>query len=64
MRLTDEVPEEKVETTRLELKDPEGQPLANQPYRIVMSDGSEVSGVLDEINRKWPFERNTEIRLP
>jgi phospholipid/cholesterol/gamma-HCH transport system substrate-binding protein len=23
-----------------------------------------VSGVLDEINRKWPFERNTEIRLP
>jgi phospholipid/cholesterol/gamma-HCH transport system substrate-binding protein len=23
-----------------------------------------VSAVLDEINRKWPFERNTEIRLP
>jgi phospholipid/cholesterol/gamma-HCH transport system substrate-binding protein len=23
-----------------------------------------VSGVLDEINRKWPFERNTEIKLP
>ncbi len=23
-----------------------------------------VSSVLDEINRKWPFERNTEIKLP
>ena len=23
-----------------------------------------VSGLIDEINRKWPFERNTEIRLP
>lgn len=23
-----------------------------------------ASGLLDEINRKWPFERNTEIRLP
>jgi phospholipid/cholesterol/gamma-HCH transport system substrate-binding protein len=23
-----------------------------------------VSAVLDEINRKWPFERNTEIKLP
>ena len=23
-----------------------------------------VSGLIDEINRKWPFERKTEIRLP
>lgn len=23
-----------------------------------------VSGLIDEINRKWPFERRTEIRLP
>jgi phospholipid/cholesterol/gamma-HCH transport system substrate-binding protein len=23
-----------------------------------------VSAILDEINRKWPFERNTEIKLP
>jgi phospholipid/cholesterol/gamma-HCH transport system substrate-binding protein len=23
-----------------------------------------VSAILDEINRKWPFERNTDIRLP
>jgi phospholipid/cholesterol/gamma-HCH transport system substrate-binding protein len=23
-----------------------------------------VSALMDEINRKWPFERNTEIRLP
>ena len=23
-----------------------------------------VSGLIDEINRKWPFERNSEIRLP
>jgi len=23
-----------------------------------------ISGLIDEINRKWPFERKTEIRLP
>ena len=23
-----------------------------------------VGGLIDEINRKWPFERNTEIKLP
>jgi phospholipid/cholesterol/gamma-HCH transport system substrate-binding protein len=23
-----------------------------------------VSAILEEINRKWPFERNTDIRLP
>jgi phospholipid/cholesterol/gamma-HCH transport system substrate-binding protein len=23
-----------------------------------------VTGLIDEINRKWPFERNTEIKLP
>ena len=23
-----------------------------------------VSGLIDEINRRWPFERSTEIRLP
>ena len=23
-----------------------------------------VSALIDEINRKWPFERKTEIRLP
>ena len=23
-----------------------------------------VSGIIDEINRKWPFERKTDIRLP
>jgi phospholipid/cholesterol/gamma-HCH transport system substrate-binding protein len=23
-----------------------------------------VSAILDEINRKWPFERNTDIKLP
>ncbi|MEA3194632.1 MAG: phospholipid/cholesterol/gamma-HCH transport system substrate-binding protein, partial [Betaproteobacteria bacterium] len=23
-----------------------------------------VSGLIDEINRKWPFQRDSEIRLP
>jgi phospholipid/cholesterol/gamma-HCH transport system substrate-binding protein len=23
-----------------------------------------VGGLIDEINRKWPFERKTELRLP
>ena len=23
-----------------------------------------ISSLIDEINRKWPFERKTEIRLP
>ena len=23
-----------------------------------------VSGLIDEINRRWPFERSTEIKLP
>jgi phospholipid/cholesterol/gamma-HCH transport system substrate-binding protein len=23
-----------------------------------------VSGLIDEINRKWPFTRDTEVRLP
>jgi len=23
-----------------------------------------ISALIDEINRKWPFERKTEIRLP
>jgi phospholipid/cholesterol/gamma-HCH transport system substrate-binding protein len=23
-----------------------------------------ISGLIDEINRKWPFQRDAEIRLP
>jgi phospholipid/cholesterol/gamma-HCH transport system substrate-binding protein len=23
-----------------------------------------VTGLIDEINRKWPFQRDSEIRLP
>jgi phospholipid/cholesterol/gamma-HCH transport system substrate-binding protein len=23
-----------------------------------------IGGLIDEINRKWPFERKTEIKLP
>jgi len=30
----------------------------------VDSSVRKISGLIDEINRKWPFERKTEIRLP
>ena len=33
-------------------------PIVAQDYR------GKVQGLIEEINRKWPFERKTEIRLP
>ena len=30
----------------------------------VDADLRKISGLIDEINRKWPFERKTDIRLP
>src|SRR6266850_1738959 len=32
--------------------------------REVDANVRKISGLIDEINRKWPFERKTEIRLP
>jgi phospholipid/cholesterol/gamma-HCH transport system substrate-binding protein len=33
--------------------------------RVEVDDGiRKVNGLIDEINRKWPFARKTEIKLP
>ncbi|MCA9618717.1 MAG: type VI secretion system tip protein VgrG [Myxococcales bacterium] len=47
----DSIEDEPVERTTIELTDQDGNPIPNQPYRIVMGDGSEVTGVLDEEGR-------------
>lgn len=40
-----------VEPTIIELRDESGQPIPNQPYRVVLEDGSELGGTLDEEGR-------------
>ena len=47
----DPVREQQVQTTVIELKDAQGRPIPNQPYRIVLGDGRERTGVLDEQGR-------------
>ena len=61
----DSIEDEEVQPTIIELTDDDGQPLAGHPYRIVLADGSELSGVLDEDGRaEIEMEGDAEIFFP
>lgn len=53
----DPAEEDEQEPTVIELVDDEGNPIPNQPYRIELEDGTQVSGVLDSRGK-------AEIDLP
>ncbi|WP_437967090.1 type VI secretion system tip protein TssI/VgrG [Sorangium sp. So ce260] len=62
---SDTVEESRVEPTIIELHDESGQPIPNQPFRIVLEDGSEVAGVLDEDGRAAvELEGGGEVYFP
>ena len=62
---SDEIDNEEPEPTIIELVDQAGEPLPNRPFRIVLSDGSEMSGVLDEEGRaSVALEEEAEIYFP
>ena len=51
--------------TTIELVDDEGNPLANQPFRIVRADGSELSGALDDEGKaEIELEDDADIIFP
>lgn len=61
----DSIEDEVVEPTIIELTDDDGQPLAGHPYRIVLADGAELSGVLDEDGRaEIEIDGDAEIFFP
>jgi type VI secretion system secreted protein VgrG len=61
----DTIEDDPVQTTTIELLDDEGNPIANQPYRIVLGDGSEVAGVLDEEGRaEIELDEDGDIYFP
>ncbi|WP_437547267.1 type VI secretion system tip protein TssI/VgrG [Sorangium sp. So ce367] len=62
---SDTVEESRVEPTVIELRDERGQPIPNQPFRVVLEDGSEVAGVLDEDGRAvLELEGGGEVHFP
>ncbi|MGK3998650.1 type VI secretion system tip protein TssI/VgrG [Sorangium sp. So ce1024] len=62
---SDTVEESRVEPTVIELRDEDGQPIPNQPFRVVLEDGSEVAGVLDEDGRAvLELEGGGEVYFP
>ncbi len=48
---SDELETTPEEPTVIELTDQDGNPIPNHPYRIVMADGSEMNGVVDDDGR-------------
>lgn len=62
----DQFPEkEKIEPTKIELKDQDGKPMARQRFVVVMPDGSERAGVLDADGKaELELEESGEISFP
>ncbi|XXY17057.1 type VI secretion system tip protein TssI/VgrG [Sorangium sp. So ce216] len=62
---SDTVEESRVEPTIIELRDESGQPIPNHPFRVVLEDGSELAGVLDEDGRAvLELEGGGEVYFP
>jgi len=60
----DSVEDEPVEMTTIELVDEEGNPIADQPYRIIIGD-REISGVLDDEGKaEIELDEDAEIVFP
>jgi type VI secretion system secreted protein VgrG len=61
----DPVPDTSPPPTKIQMKDQNGKPLANQRFVISLPDGSEYSGVLDKDGRmEMEFEGSGKITFP
>jgi type VI secretion system secreted protein VgrG len=48
---SDNVESDEAQPTQVSLTDDEGNPLARQPFRVVLDDGSEITGITDDEGR-------------
>src|SRR5690606_19240779 len=62
---SDPVEDQSCEPTIIELVDQQGNPIPNQPFRVVLEDGSERSGVVDDRGRaELDIESSGRVYFP